>query len=350
MVHDMIRVMVAEDSAVTREFLNHLLSQDPALQVVGTAQNGLEAVEQAQRLRPDVILMDVHMPVMNGYEATRQIMERIPTPIVMVSSNMIHDQVDMTFEALKAGALTVLDKPYGLGHPDNGKTVSQLQETVRLMAGVKVIRRWPRRGRQTPSPMVPRRVGPNIQLIAIGASTGGPTVLIEILGSLPQNFSAPILVVQHIATGFTPGLVKWLGQNTPLHVKLAESGETAQPGNVYLAPHGAQMGITKDQQISLLKGPTENHFCPSVSYLFESVAKGFGRSSIGILLTGMGQDGAGGLLQLNKAGGVTIAQDEETSVIFGMPGEAIRMGAAQYVLSPREIAEMVQGLIQHVHT
>ena len=349
MVHDMIRVMVAEDSAVTREFLNHLLSQDPALQVIGTVQNGLEAVEQAQRLRPDVILMDVHMPVMNGYEATRQIMERIPTPIVMVSSNMIHDQVDMTFEALRAGALTVLDKPYGLGHPDNGKTVSQLRETVRLMAGVKVIRRWPRRDRQTPLPPLPPRTGSTIQLVAIGASTGGPTVLIEILGSFPQNFSAPILVVQHIATGFTPGLVKWLGQNTPLHVKLGESGEPAQPGTVYLAPHGAQMGITKDRQISLFKGPTENHFCPSVSYLFESAAKVFGPSSIGILLTGMGQDGAGGLLQLKKAGGMTIAQDEETSVIFGMPGEAIRLGAAQYVLSPREIAEMVQRLVTHVH-
>lgn len=341
----MIRVMVAEDSAVTREYLDHLLSQDPALQVVGTVQNGLEAVEQAQRLRPDVILMDVHMPLMNGYEATRQIMEQIPTPIVMISSNMSHDQVAMTFEALKAGALTVLDKPYGLGHPDSDKTASQLQETVRLMAGVKVIRRWPRRDRSAPSPTLPAKAGSNIQLVVIGASTGGPTVIVEILGSLPLNFPVPILVVQHIATGFTPGLVKWVGQSTPLHVKQAESGETAQPGTVYLAPHDAQMGITKDRQIHLFKGTTENHFCPSVSYLFESVAKAFGRSAIGILLTGMGRDGAGGLLQLSKAGGVTIAQDEETSVIFGMPGEAIRLGAAQYVLSPRQIAELLRGLV-----
>lgn len=341
----MIRVMVAEDSAVTREYLDHLLSQDPALQVIGTVQNGLEAVEQAQRLRPDVILMDVHMPLMNGYEATRQIMERFPIPIVMVSSNMNQDQVAMTFEALKAGALTVLDKPYGLGHPDRDKTASQLQETVRLMAGVKVIRRWPKRDRSAPSPTLPAKAGSNIQLIAIGASTGGPTVIVEILGSLPLNFPVPILVVQHIATGFTPGLVKWVGQSTSLQVKLAESCETAQPGTVYLAPHGTQMGITKDRQIHLTKEPTENHFCPSVSYLFESVAKAFGQFAMGILLTGMGQDGAGGLLQLSKAGGVTIAQDEETSVIFGMPGEAIRLGAAQYVLSPRQIAELLRGLV-----
>ena len=285
------------------------------------------------------------MPIMNGYEATRQIMERIPTPIVMVSSNMSHDQVDMTFEALKAGALTVLDKPYGLGHPDNGKTVSQLRETVRLMAGVKVIRRWPRRERQAPPPTLPARTGSNTQLIVIGASTGGPTVIVEILGSLPQNFPIPILVVQHIATGFTPGLVKWVAQSTTLHVKLAESGEIAQPGTVYLAPHGAQMGITKHRQIQLIKESMENPFCPSVSYLFESVAKAFGRSAIGILLTGMGQDGAEGLLQLSVAGGVTIAQDEETSVIFGMPGEAIRLGAAQYILSPRQIAALLRGLI-----
>lgn len=341
----MIRVLVAEDSAVTREYLMYLLGQDPMLQVVGSAQNGLEAVEQTERLSPDVVLMDVHMPRMNGYAATRQIMERIPTPIVMVSSNMSYDQVAMTFEALKAGALTVLDKPYGLGHPDSDKTASQLQETVKLMAGVKVIRRWPRRDRSAPSLALPARAVSNIQLIVIGASTGGPTVIVEILESLPLNFPVPILVVQHIATGFTSGLVKWVGQSTPLHVKLAEPGETAQPGTVYLAPHGAQMGITKDRKIHLFKGTTENHFCPSVSYLFESVAKAFGRSAMGILLTGMGQDGAGGLLQLSKAGGVTIAQDEETSVIFGMPGEAIRLGAAQYVLSPRQIAELLRGLV-----
>jgi len=346
----MIRVLVAEDSAVTREYLVHLMTQAPTLQVVGMVRNGLEAVEQAQRLRPDVILMDVHMPLMNGYEATRRIMELVPTPIVMVSSCMRRDDVAMTLEALKVGALTVLEKPEGLGHTDSEKTAKQLQETVRLMAGVKVIRRWPRRDRSTPSlmltpsPMLPATLGSNIRLVVIGASTGGPTVIVEILESLPLNFPVPILVVQHIAMGFTPGLVKWVDQSTPLYVKLAESGETAQPGTVYLAPHGAQMGITKDRQIHLAKGPTENHFCPSVSYLFQSVANAFGRSAIGILLTGMGEDGAEGLLQLRKAGSVTIAQDEETSVIFGMPGEAIRLGAARYVLSPKQIADLLQGL------
>lgn len=341
----MIRVLIAEDSAVTREYLVHLLSQDSALLVVGTVQNGLEAVEQAERLKPDVILMDVHMPFMNGYEATRQIMERVPTPIVMVSSSISRDEVVMSFEALKAGALTVMDKPDGLGHPDSAKTASQLQETVRLMAEVKVIRRWPERARSAPCPPRIARMNSNIQLIAIGASTGGPTVIAEILGDLPQNLSVPILAVQHTAPGFTPGLAEWVGRGTALHVKLAEAGDTAQPGTVYLAPHGSQMGITMNRRIRLTRGPAESSFCPSVSYLFQSVAEAFGRSAVGILLTGMGQDGATGLLQLQKAGGVTIVQDEETSVVFGMPGEAVRLGAAQHVLPPRQISELLRGLV-----
>lgn len=340
----MIRVLIAEDSAVTREYLSHLLSQDPSLSVVGVVQNGLDAVAQAERLRPDVILMDVHMPLMNGFEATRQIMERTPTPIVMVSSSLSREEVAMTFEALKAGALTVLDKPNGPAHPDGAKTASQLQETVKLMADVKVIRRWPQRNRSA-RPVSPFRIDSTIRLVAIGASTGGPTIVTEILATLPRNLPVPILAVQHIAPGFTHGLVEWIGRSTPLHVKLAEADEIAQPGTVYVAPHGTQMGVTKGMRIHLPKEAAENDFCPSISYLFRSVAKSFGCSAIGILLSGMGQDGATGLLQLRQAGGVTVAQDEETSVIFGMPGEAVRLGAAQYVLTPRQISELLEGLI-----
>ncbi len=340
-----IRVLVAEDSVTTREYLAHLLGQDPALQVIGTVKNGLEAMDTTERLRPDVILMDVHMPVMGGYEATRQIMQRVPTPVVMVSSYMSQDQVAMTLQALEAGALTVVLKPNGLGCPDNDETAWQLQETVRLMAGVKVIRRWPRRDGSVPLPAVQARIGSNIEILAIGASTGGPPVLAEILGGLPLQFPVPILAVQHIAHGFITGLVEWIGHSTSLRVKLGVSGEPAQPGTVYVAPYGVHMGITKDRHIHLAEGPAENTFCPSVSYLFQSLAESFGRSAIGILLTGMGQDGAKGLLELRKAGGVTIAQDEETSAVFGMPGEAIRLGAAQYVLSPKEIAQQLRGLI-----
>jgi two-component system chemotaxis response regulator CheB len=193
--------------------------------------------------------------------------------------------------------------------------------------------------------MPPSRVASAIRLVAIGASTGGPTVIVEILGDLPGNLPVPILVVQHIAPGFTPGLAEWIGRGTELRVKLAEPGETVQPGTVYVAPHGSHMGITKSMRIHLTQGAEENDFCPSISYLFQSVAESIGRSGAGILLSGMGQDGVKGLLQLRKTGGVTIAQDEDTSVIFGMPGEAVRIGAAQYVLSPRQISGLLRGLV-----
>ncbi len=341
----MIRVLVAEDSAVAREYLVHLLNQDPDLQVVGTVPNGLDAVEQTERLRPNVVLMDIHMPQMNGYEATRQIMERVPTAIVMVSSILSHDEIVMTFEALKAGALAVLDKPAGLGHPDSPKTALQLQQTIKLMAGIKVIHRRPRRSGTVPPPLPPFGLSSAIRVVAIGASTGGPTVLAEILGGLPQNLRVPILVVQHIAPGFTAGLVEWIGKGSALRVKLAEPGEPARSGTIYVAPHGSEMGITKDMKIRLTQGAAENDFCPSISHLFQSVAESIGRTAAGIILTGMGQDGANGLLALRRTGGVTIAQDEDSSVIFGMPGEAVRIGAAQYVLSPRQISELLRGLV-----
>ncbi|WP_447973622.1 chemotaxis-specific protein-glutamate methyltransferase CheB [Nitrospira sp. Kam-Ns4a] len=342
----MVRVLVAEDSAVTREYLVRLLSEDPALHVVGTVRNGQDAVAEAERLRPDVILMDIHMPVMNGYEATRRIMERVPTPIIMISTSLARSEVAMALEALKAGAVTVLDKPPGPDHPDRAKAARQIQETIRLMAEVKVVRRWPHRERAAPGPpAAPARV--SIRIVAIGASTGGPTVLAEILSALPADFPVPILAVQHIAPGFAPGLAEWVGRETVLPVKLAESGEPARPGTVYLAPHGSQMGIGPDGRIRLTRHErpaAENGFCPSVSYLFYAVARSFGRTALGILLTGMGQDGAAGLLALRQAGGVTIAQDEASSVIFGMPGEAVRLGAAQYVLSPGQIADLLRGL------
>ncbi len=341
----MVRVLVAEDSAVTREHLVYLLHQDAGLRVVGTARDGLEAVEQAERLRPDVILMDVHMPRMNGYEATRRIMERIPTPIVMVSASSSRDEAAAAFEAIKAGALTVMDKPGAPDRPDHAEVARRLVETVKLMAEVKVVRRWPRRERPVPPPPPLTNADRKVQLIAIGASTGGPAVVAEILGALPAGLAAPILVVQHIAPGFSTGLAEWLGQRTRLAVKLAEPGEPARPGMVYLAPDGSQMGITKDGRIRLTKEPAEGGFCPSVTHLFESVADAYGRAAAGILLTGMGRDGAAGLRKLLGAGAVTIAQDEETSVVFGMPGEAIRLGAAEYVLAPAQIAGAISSLL-----
>jgi len=337
----MIRVLVADDSETVREYLAFLLGQDPELQVVGIARDGLEAVEQAERLKPDVILMDVHMPRMNGYEATRQIMERVPAPIVMVSASLSRDEAAMTFEALKAGALMVVERPGGPDHPNHAEAARRLVEAVRLMAEVKVVRRWRHKEQVACPPTV--SAGP-FRLVAIGASTGGPQVMAEILGGLPRDLAVPILVVQHIAPGFTRGLSEWLDMSTRLTVKLAETGEAIRSGTVYLAPDGWQMGVMPDGRIRLAKGSGRESFCPSASYLFQSVADSYGRSAVGILLTGMGRDGADGLKRLRDAGGMTIAQDEASSVVFGMPGEAIRRGAAEYVLCPEQIAGTIRSL------
>lgn len=342
----MVRVLVAEDAAVTREYLVYLIEQDPALQVVGAARDGMEAVEHTERLRPDVILMDVHMPRLNGFEATRLIMERAPTPIVIVSASFSRDEEALTFEALRAGALAVVEKPVGPDHPGQEESARKLVEALRLMAEVKVVRRWPRRPRPVPPspPIAPP--GRTVRVVAIGASTGGPAALSEILEGLPGDLGAPILVVQHIAAGFTQGLVDWLAGGTSLAVKIAEAGEPVRAGTVYLAPEGSQMGITSAGRIRLTEGPVADGFCPSASHLFQSVAEAYGRSALGVILTGMGRDGAAGLLRLREAGGVAIAQDEPTSVVFGMPGEAVRLGAAQYVLSPERISEAIRSLVK----
>jgi two-component system chemotaxis response regulator CheB len=186
--------------------------------------------------------------------------------------------------------------------------------------------------------------GRPFRLAAIGASTGGPPVLAEILRGLPRDMKLPLLIVQQIAPGFVRGLSEWLGMGTHLMVKLAEAGEAIRSGTVYLAPDGFQMGITTEGRIRLAKGSTGETFCPSVSYLFQSMAESYGRSAVGILLTGMGRDGADGLKRLRETGGMTIAQDEESSVVFGMPGEAIRLGAAEYILSPEQIARAIRSL------
>jgi two-component system chemotaxis response regulator CheB len=333
----LIRVLVVEDSAVTLEYLCAVLAQDPDLEVAGTARDGQEAVAQAERLRPDVILMDIHMPRMGGLDATRRIMEKAPTPIVLVTSTVDPDETDLGFETIKAGALTLLGKPSGLGSPEAGELV----RTVKLMAEVKVVRRWPRRpASERVWPSSPLAHG--VRVVAIGASTGGPAILAAILGGLrPGHAIPPILVVQHITPGFSAGLVEWLGKETRLTVRLARAGDPLHDRTVHVAPDGVEMGIAADGRIVLSPPASSSPFHPTVDHLFESVAAAYGARAMGILLTGMGRDGAAGLLRLREAGALTVAQDEATSVIFGMPGEAIRLAAAEHVLSPPDITRLI---------
>lgn len=341
----MIRIVVAEDSAVTRELLVALLGGEPGLDIVGVARDGEEAVRLVERLGPDVVVMDVHMPLLDGLDATRLVMERAPTRVLLVSASSSQLENERGFEALRAGAVMLIRKPPGPDHPDFEAAARELVATIRLVADVKVIRRWPRREPEAGRTRRTPRRG-SIRLVAIGASTGGPPAVAEILSRLPADFGCPVLVVQHIAPEFAEGFTKWLGKQTPLRVKPAVAGERVQPGTVYVAVDPYQLGIDAGKIIRLAREPSENGFTPSASYLFRSVAEVYGSAAIGVLLTGMGRDGADGLRQLREAGGVTIAQDEESSVVFGMPGEAIRLGAAEHVLPPEEIAALVRELVR----
>jgi two-component system chemotaxis response regulator CheB len=337
-----IRVLIAEDSAVTREYLRWLIDDAEGLEVAGVANDGEQAVELAERLKPDVILMDVHMPQMDGFQATRLIMERHPTPIVMATASSSKAETRGAFEALDAGALLLLDKPPAPWDPGHDEAAGELLRAVKLMAEVKVVRRWAQRPQPTEAPRFERARTPRV--IAIGASTGGPQVLSSILAALPGPLSVPLLLVQHISEGFIAGFVDWLGTRTPMDVVLAERGDELRPGTIHVAGSERHMGIEGDRRVVFDGGPPVNGFRPSISHLFDSVARCCGRESVGILLTGMGRDGADGLRRMRDAGALTIAQDEESSVIFGMPGEAVRLNAAVEVLSPEQIAEQLWAL------
>ena len=344
----MIKVVVVDDSQVVREFLAHILGSDPDIRVVGTAAGGEEAIEAVRRHRPAAITMDVHMPKMNGLDATRLIMETCPTPIVIVSGSTDPRELATTFQAMEAGALAVLRRPAGIGHPDHEATAAELVRTVKVMSEVKVVRRWPRARREAlalpPARQDIVRQPAKIGIVAFGASTGGPPALHTILAALPKDFPVPVLVVQHMAGGFIQGFAEWLARSSNLPVRLAAQGEPLLAGCVYIAPDGYQMKVARGGTISLTREEPEHGLRPSASYLLRSVAEVYGANAVAGLLSGMGCDGAQELKHLKDMGAFTIAQDRESSVVHGMPGEAIRLDAASLVLPPERIAAVLAGL------
>lgn len=347
----MIRVLVVEDSPTVREFLLEILGSDPAIKVVATAETGEEALEAAERTRPDIITMDVHLPRMSGFDAARRIMETHPAPIVIVSGSADAMDTAKAFRAVESGALAVLRRPAGVGHPDHEESASELIRTIKLMSEVKVVRRWPRGRAGESLPAISHSCEYSIQpaqtqirIVAIGASTGGPAVLQTILAGLPRSFPVPVLIVQHIAAGFTQGLAEWLAQSSSLPVHVAAHGQPVLPGQAYLAPDGLHMAVGADGRVQLRKDAPENGLRPSVACLFRSVANVYGQSAVGVLLTGMGKDGASELKLMKERGAVTIAQDQDTAVVYGMPGEAMRLGGATYVLPPQKIHQALTSL------
>lgn len=345
--HSKVRVLVVDDSPVVRELLSHILSAEPTLQVVATAANGADALEAVHAHRPDIVTMDVNMPRMDGLEATRRIMQTRAVPIVIVTGHSGHREQAAVFGLMEAGALAVIAKPNGPGHPAHDAAARELVQTVKAMAEVKVVRRWAQR----PPPPAPAAISAidaagaaDARLVAIGASTGGPLALKTILAGLPADFPLPLLVVQHIASGFADGLADWLRRATGFHVRIARDGDQLRAGAAYIAPDGMQMGLSDEDTIALLPEPPVNGHRPSVSHLFRSVAETLGPRAVGVLLTGMGKDGAEELGLMRSRGALTIAQDAQSSVVHGMPREAVALNAATHVLPPPEIAALLASI------
>lgn len=343
----MIKVLVVDDSPAIRELMIYILSSDDDIQIIGTANSGENAIKFIEKNKPDIITMNIRMPGMNGFETTRRIMEINPVPIVIVTGLFNSQDIDKTFQAMEAGAVSVLEKPVGITDVDFNKVSQEIINRVKLMSEIKVVRRKTvyKKVKQDFSICTKLdSVLPKIKIVAIGVSTGGPSVLQTIFSKLPSNIKIPILVVQHITPGFIKGLVDWLSEVTKYPIHIAQQGERALPGHIYFAPDGFHMEIRANGHIFLSETEKENGSRPAVSCLFRSVADYYGENSMGILLTGMGKDGAKELKLLKDKRAITIVQDRETSTIYGMPGEAVKLGAATYVLSPEKIAELFKGI------
>lgn len=346
-----IRVLVVEDSLTVRRYLVDVLLSSSKFEIVGEAEDGKQAIERCEELRPDVVTLDMMLPVLSGLAATEYIMAYCPTPIVIVSGSLNRGEVFKTYEALAAGAVDVLEKPGAEtfdGHWDR-----RFVETVKLVSRVKVVTHPRARLRAVTLKSARLLDGPTpdgsrpYRCVAIGASTGGPQALATLLRQLPADFPLPLLVVMHISPGFGESFAAWLNDQSPLPVAAAVDGEAlpaAGTPRVVLAPPDHHL-VVRDGRLRLTHEP-EVHSCrPSVDILFDSVAREFGDRSIAVLLTGMGRDGARGLLAVRNAGGVTLAQDEATSVVFGMPREAIQVGAAKRILALDEVAPTLVSLV-----
>ncbi|MBO9999851.1 MAG: chemotaxis-specific protein-glutamate methyltransferase CheB [Cyanobacteria bacterium SID2] len=354
-----IRVLVVEDSPVAQAILKRILVNCPDIELVGMAKTGKEALHLLTQVRPDVICTDLHMPEMGGLELTEEIMATRPHPILVLSASVQAEDTQNVFRVLNAGAVDVLPKPIASTSGNWEALKQELISKIRVLSGVSVfthrrsssaslmVKTAPQqyfthereRVRVPKPPLSVRRL--SYQIVAIGASTGGPQALLTILSAMPKTLPVPIVCVQHISRGFLEGLVKWLDAECQISVSIAEAGQRAKPGTAYFPPEDRHLIVDRSRCFCYSDAPPLAGHRPAVTMTFESVARHYGRQTLGVLLTGMGKDGASGLLEIDRAGGLTIAQDEASSVVFGMPKEAIALNAVQQVLPLSQIAPTI---------
>ena len=342
----MIRVLVVDDSPLMCKLLTTVMNADPQVLVIAVANDGKEAVDLVPLLQPDIITMDMDMPVMDGLEATKQIMAFHPTPILIVSSSVFKLGMEKVFRAISHGALDVIDKSEleFIGDKKSGRTlIAKIKSLTRVQVKDQSAVRF---RYETPigDLKAPRRKTSD-QIVAIVASTGGPKALLQILQRLPESFPCGIVIVQHITSGFLSGLVDWLTKECKIEVKIGEDSEEIRPGVAYIAPDNFHMRVKEGGKISLSDEPASNGHKPSADVLLESVAKTYGKGVRAVILTGMGRDGATGMKTIKQSQGATIAQSEKSCVVFGMPGAAIEMKAIDKVLPLESIAEEIVSMV-----
>lgn len=332
--------MLVEDSPTVRTLLCHIIDRDPRLQLAAVCVSAEEALDSIGQVAPDVISMDIRLPGIDGLEATRRIMSTHPTPIVVIADSVHDATLGIAMNALKAGALTVVEKPAGPGAEAYDQIASTIATQLFIMSQVPVIRRRDTSMRKpTPRQSADGAVAESrANIVGIAASTGGPPALASILGALPRDFPAPVLLVQHMGAPFMEGFASWLSGQSALRVKLAEDRETPRPGTVYVAPGDRHLELAPGNFLRLTTEPPIASQRPAANVLFQSLARVSGPKAVGVLLTGMGEDGARGLVQMKDAGAFTIAEDETTAVVYGMPGAAVRMGGASVSLPQDLIA------------
>ena len=336
-----VTVLVVDDSPLIRQLIVDALERDPEVQVVGTAENGQQAIAQAAALRPQVITMDVDMPVMDGLTACERIMADYPTPILVLTADPRNQAPELTHRALAVGALALRVKPAVESE------MASLAREVKLLATIRVIRHVRGVKKTTSSPSNPALplvtppapfTGSALGVICVASSTGGPQVVQKLLTELPADFPVPIAIVQHINAAFSESLVGWLASSSKLKVKVAKEGDLLTPGTVLLAPADAHLLIAGRGKVSVQPGAARDGHLPSATLLLDSAAKAYARRAVGVILTGMGNDGVDGLAAIRSAGGKTLAQNQESSVVFGMPGAAISRGIVDHVVSGDELA------------